>query len=292
MCARAWCPLGAQTLGDFLSDAKSGDAVAQYNAAMCYLHGWGTAADRSRWHHFMRLAAEGGLEEAAERLAEHYAPVAPELAAYWRGEESTLPYKYHYRSFDQGCYYGELRRGMRDGYGTFVWDDGRILSAYWEDGEQYGTCRIVDTHQLTYGYFNDFSGTGAILLSDGHQFEGVEGATIYVGYIEEGVPSDHGAFYDSEGRNLYYGPLKEGRPSGVATPAGYPYSWTRESYEGGDSWEGESIEGVRQGFGIYRWADGAWWCGFWERGVREGTGLYMRADGALITGLWSNDVLQ
>jgi 1-phosphatidylinositol-4-phosphate 5-kinase len=50
--------------------------------------------------------------------------------------------------------------------------------------------------------------------------------------------------------------------------------------------------GLRHGFGIYHWADGSWWCGFWAEGLRDGAGLYMRADGAIMTGIWSNDSLQ
>ena len=291
ICACAGGSLHAQQLGDFLSQARGGNSVAQYNTAMCYLHGWGTEPDTVRYHHYLRLAAEGGLKEASTALADHYSPFAPELAAYLRGGQSTLPYKYHYRSFDQGCYYGELRRGMRDGYGRFIWDDGRHLVAYWEDGEPHGMCRLSDATQTTYGHFDNFSGTGAIILAEGLQFEGIEGAVIYVGYIEEGVPSDLGAFYDAEGRNIYYGPLKDGRPSSPAA-TNYPYRWAHEELPEGESWEGESLDGVRHGFGIYRWADGAWWCGFWERGRREGSGLYMRADGAPMTGLWSGDVLQ
>lgn len=293
VCASACGSLRAQSLGDYLSEARSGNSIAQYNAAMCYLHGWGTEPDLSRWHYFMRQAAENGQQEAARKLADHYAPFAPEMASYWLGEESTLPYKYHYRSYDQGCYYGELRRGVRDGYGSFLWDDGTYLVGNWEDGRQYGMCAILTEEHATYGNFDNFCGLGAIILIEGHEFEGVEGAVVYVGYIEDGLPSSHGAFYDTEGRNIYYGPIKNAMPSASSSTESYrAYRWSREQLSSGDSWEGESLNGVRSGFGIYRWEDGAWWCGFWENGLREGSGLYRRADGALMTGLWSGDTLQ
>lgn len=293
LCAGAWGSSNAQVLSDYLSEARSGNSIAQYNAAMCYLHGWGTEQDLSRWHYFMRQAAEGGQQQASQRLADHYATFAPELAAYWQGKESTLPYKYHYCSYDQGCYYGELRSGMRDGYGTFVWDNGTYVVGYWEDGLQYGMCRIERPEQCTYGNFDNFCGTGAIVLSPGREFAGIDGAVVYVGYIEDGVPSGHGAFYDAQGHNIYLGYIEEGVPTEALTSENtHAYRWSHERLSSGDSWEGEVLNGMRHGFGIYRWADGAWWCGFWENGLREGTGLYRRADGALMTGIWSKDTLQ
>lgn len=293
MCACVGGSLNAQELGDFLTEARSGNSTAQYNAAMCYLHGWGTEPNPARWLHFMRLSAENGESKAAEALRNHFLSFAPELAAYWAGEPSQLPYRYHYRSYDEGCYYGELRRGMRDGYGTFVWDEGIHLVSHWEDGKQYGMCRIVTPQQRIYGNFNDFSGSGVIILSPGHHFAGVEGATVYVGYIENGLPSGHGAFYDAEGRNIYFGPIENSLPCGPHTPSSAnSYRWSHERLSSGDSWEGESMGGLRHGFGIYHWADGSWWCGFWAEGLRDGAGLYMRADGAIMTGIWSNDSLQ
>ena len=293
LCAWAAAPLRGQTLSNYLTEARSGNTIAQYNAAMCYLHGWGTQPNQARWHYFMRLAAQGGQEEASEKLACYYDGFAPELASYWRGQENTLPYQYFYRAYDEGCYYGELRGGQRDGYGSFVWDEGIYLVGYWEDGRQSGMCRIMTPEQTTYGHFDNLSGSGAIILTPGHHFAGLESAVVYVGYIEDGVPSGHGAFYDTEGRNIYFGPIdSEGSSGVVATQANHPYRWGHESLSSGDSWEGESLNGVRHGFGIYRWADGAWWCGFWENGLREGSGLYMRADGALMTGVWSQDILQ
>lgn len=293
MCACAWSTAEAQTLGDYLAEARSGNTIAQYNAAMCYLHGWGTQPDRSRWHYFMRQAAEGGQQEASHKLADHYALFAPEFAAYWRGDKSSLPYTYFYRSYSEGCYYGELLGGLRYGYGSFIWDDGTYVIGYWEDGRQHGMCRIMTDEHTTYGNFDNFTGPGAIILNEGHKFAGISDAVIYVGYIEDGLPSDLGAFYDAEGNNIYYGAIKNGLPTeSFTTEANRPYRWSHESLSSGDSWEGETLDGQRHGFGIYRWADGAWWCGFWENGLREGRGLYRRGDGALMTGIWSKDSLQ
>ena len=289
-------PARGQTLADFLSQARSGNPRAQYNAAQCYLYGWGTEADSTQWHHFLRLAAEGGERRAAEQLATHYERVgASELSAFWRGEPSTLPYDYTYHSYDEGCYYGEVMRGTRDGYGTYVWDNGTRHTGRWEDGESYGMGYTIFTGAVVYCYSAaGANGLGAIILTDpSAHFAGVEGSSRYVGYLENGLPNGQGVLYSLEGEVLYAGPFAEGRPMGTTTPAhGYGgYRWTTEQLSSGDTWEGESYGGVRSGFGIYRWADGSWWCGFWSEGLREGAGLYVRADGAIMTGRWDHGEL-
>lgn len=92
---------------------------------------------------------------------------------------------------------------------------------------------------------------------------------------------------------LYYGHIAGERPTEAypTTEEALPYAWVREELSSGDVWEGETLNGVRHGLGIYHWADGSWWYGTWENGLREGSGLYVRSDGAIMTSVWSNDSL-
>ncbi len=286
----------AQTLSDFLAAAQSGNPTAQFNAAQCYRLGLGTTPNLSEWLHFMRLSAEGGEERAQQVLVEHYSPFAPEIASYWMAEQETFP-NYHYRSYDEGCYYGELLGGMRDGYGTFVWDNGDYYIGEWEDGERYGLGTTHFDNQILYGNLSDgqMEGYGAIVVtSKGCWLRGTEGSTRFVGYFKNGVPNGIGTLYNSLGEVTYYGEFKNGIPT-----APYPcaesysrYRWVCEELPNGDRWEGESCDGVRHGWGIYRWADGSWWCGSWHEGLREGEGLFVRSDGAMMTGTWERDELR
>lgn len=285
----------AQLLSDFLTAARNNNPTAQFNAAQCYLHGWGTAVNTQEWLHFMRLSAEGGEKRAQEILVQHYSNIAPDITAYWRGEEYEFP-TYAYRSFDEGCYYGELLGGMRDGYGSFAWDNGTVYLGEWENGERYGIGVTHFDNQSIYGAYRkgQMDGYGAILItSEGCYLSGANGSVCYVGYFEGGVPNGIGTLYDSEGRVTYYGNFKDGKPS-----APYPsaesfnaYRWACEVLPNGDSWEGEVCDGVRQGWGIYRWADGAWWCGYWNEGLREGAGLLVRSDGSMMRGEWEDGEL-
>lgn len=290
-------PLSAQKLSDFLSEARRGDAVAQYNAALCYRHGWGTAPSLSNWHRMMRSSAEGGQMEAREALVEYYRNFAPEFADYWSQKTNTIPFDYHYRSYDEGCYYGEMRGGTRNGYGSFVWDSGTYHIGGWEEGERYGMGYTRFEGVDMYCYLADEAlGLGAIVVTDPTlRLAGGEDAVCYVGYIENGLPEGVGTLYDTSGEVCYYGTFRNGFPTTPhSTPAARVsnlYRWNHEELGSGDSWEGECYNGVRHGFGIYRWEDGSWWCGFWEDGVREGAGLYVRNDGAIMSGTWSNGQL-
>lgn len=291
----ALLPLSGQNAGDFIVEARSGNPTAQYNLAQCHLYGWGTPVDSIRWRHFLRQAAEGGLVQAREQMAALAEPHYPDIASYWRGAPSTIPHRYSYLSYEQGYYYGEQIGGVRDGYGTFVWDSGVSHTGVWDDGEPYdmGISRFGEQTVIC-TYSGEAEGPGAIIIhSDSAHFPGAEGSVIYVGYIEDGQPNGRGTLYNREGHLTYFGNFKNGRPTDP-----YPskesynsYTWTSEQLSTGDSWEGEKHNGIRQGFGIYRWIDGSAWYGMWVNDLREGQGLYIRADGAMMTGLWTNGTL-
>ncbi len=292
MCAGG---LSAQSLSDYLPHARTGDAVAQYNTAQCYLYGWGTKPDKGLWLHFLRLSAEGGEPRAASDLARHLSPLAPDIATYWRGEHSSIPHDYIYRSYNDGCYYGELLGGTRDGLGTFVWDNGVCHTGCWENGERYGLGITRFADLVVYGdYAGNLHNYGAIIVTAPDRYiDSAPGSLYYVGYFEGGLPNGVGTLYDRQGNVTYYGEFSNGKPS-----APYPsleaytsYRWVREELPNGDIWEGEMVDGVREGFGIYRWGDGSSWWGFWHEGLREGSGLYVRNDGALMSGTWTDGEL-
>lgn len=285
----------AQQLDDFLSAARAGNPVALYNAAVCYRHGLGVAPNRSRSNHFMRRAAELGLPEARERMAKEVASGTPSLAAYWSGAVSTENFV-TYESYENGCYYGQQHGGMRDGYGTYLWDSGTAYVGQWEDGERYGMGFTTYDDQTHFGsYLNHAVGYGATIMADTlHHIASCPEGRCYVGEFADGLPHGTGTIYDASGEVVYYGPFVAGRPTHT-----YPsverystYRWVRELLPTGDTYEGEMVMGQREGFGIYRWAAGAVWFGYWRGGVRSGEGLFIDSEGRMIAGLWVGDEFQ
>ena len=292
-------PLGAQQLSDFLPSAKQGNPLAQYNVAICYKHGLGCEPNHSRYRHFLRLAAENGEPSAKSQLADLLAPTLSQLALYW-GDRTTpdnsLRYT-AYESFDNGCYYGQQHGGQRDGYGLYLWDSGTHYVGEWEYDERYGLGCTTYADQTHYGnYLNHATGLGATIVADtlhthiAHCPEGV----YHVGNYSGGVPEGVGTIYNSSGEVIYYGPFTAGRPTGP-----YPsqeryssYHWVREKLPTGDTYEGETVNGLREGFGIYRWSAGSVWFGQWQGGIRSGEGLYIDAEGKMIAGVWLGDEYQ
>ena len=296
ICISAHLSLFGQVASDFSAAARGGDATAQYNLAQCYRYGWGVESNTTSYLHYLRLSAEGGEERAKGELAAHLAATAPDLASYLRGEASTLPYDYTYRSFDDGCYYGEMQYGTRDGYGTFLWDSGTCYTGRWESGVRYGEgITRFDTMYIFAHHTGDAQGYGAAIITHpDHHWAGAVGSVRYVGYLENGLPSGTGTLYNADGEVTYYGTFVAGIPTNE-----YPtresfssYRWACEELPNGDSWEGEMVGGIREGFGIYTWGDGSRWYGFWEGGVRNGIGLYLREDGSPLGGTWENGELR
>ena len=294
-----YLPVEAQQLSDFLPAAKQGNPLAQYNAAICYKYGLGCEPNHSRHLHFMRLAAENGETAAKEQLANTHTTTRPQLSLYWRGlatAENTLRFT-TYESYDNGCYYGQRYGGLRDGYGIYLWDSGTHYVGAWENDERYGMGYTVYSDQIHYGhYINHATEFGATLTIDtlhthiAHCPDGVR----HVGNYSGGVPEGIGTIYNSSGEVLYYGPFAAGRPTGT-----YPsqehyssYRWVQEKLPTGDTYEGETVNGLREGFGIYRWAAGSVWFGQWQGGVRSGEGLYIDAEGKMIAGVWVGDEYQ
>ena len=285
----------AQTLSDFLPAALTNNPIAQYNASKCYAYGWGTEINLPRAAHYLRLAAENGQPRAMAELAEQFSTPSPLLADYWRNEGAESRGN-RYESYDNGCYYGEIISYQRDGYGTYAWDSGTVYSGEWQDGRRHGMGFSVYGDAIHYGsYTNEPNGYGAtIITAPQREIAGAEGACIYVGDFVNGTPHGLGTLYDREGRLLYYGDFAKGSPSATypTTDSYSRYRWTHESLPGGDTYEGESNNGVREGFGIYRWADGSVWFGEWAGGVRSGEGLYINANGAMMAGSWVDGEFQ
>lgn len=278
-----------------MSAAEGGDAVAQYNSSKCYLFGWGTDKNAQKANHFLRLAAENKLPQATGELAKTYEKSAPLVADYWLNG-ATESRGNHYKSFENGCYYGETLSHMRDGYGTYVWDSGTIYSGEWQEDVRYGFGISFFPRMIHLGNYNEApNGYGAAIVTDTlNHFAGAANSRVYVGNFTNGLPQGIGTLYDHGGTLVYHGNFNNGVPTNnYPTTDNYStYRWVVEQLDGGDNYEGETVQGVREGFGIYRWADGSIWFGYWLDGKREGEGLYINSNGAMMAGVWHEGKLQ
>lgn len=290
----------AQQLADHLAAAKKGDAVAQYNAALCYLNGWGTEPNTTKARHFLRLSAEQSVPHAIERMATICPNEASALLHYWQhGLTDQQQGKIVYESYREGCYIGEHYAAMRDGVGIYLWDSGILYVGQWEFGERYGMGVTYFDGLAHYGSYNDTAeGFGAAIITNPHShlYDCPDGV-VYVGGWRDGEPEGRGTIYDASGTLIYYGKFHNGHPTDT-----YPseesytnYRWDTEQLANGDSYEGELLQGSREGFGIYRWADGSMWFGLWHKNLRHGDGILIMPtqDGLdIVGGTWESGQMQ
>ena len=68
-----------------------------------------------------------------------------------------------------------------------------------------------------------------------------------------------------------------------------PYRFEHLLYAGGDSYLGETMNGLRHGQGIYHWGNGNYWYGTFAENYRQGYGALFRKDGNIDYGLWLGD---
>ena len=61
------------------------------------------------------------------------------------------------------------------------------------------------------------------------------------------------------------------------------------AYTNGDKYEGEILEGLREGFGTYLYQTGDKYIGYWHENEKHGTGTFYARDGNLYVGQWRNN---
>lgn len=59
-------------------------------------------------------------------------------------------------------------------------------------------------------------------------------------------------------------------------------------WDTGETYEGEWVEGVRDGYGLFTWTDGSYYSGSFMANIREGKGYYHGTDGTIMDGYFKN----
>lgn len=178
------------------------------------------------------------------------------------------------RTFSGDPYKGGLYNNDCQNFGAYQWkSSGAMYFGKWDNGERNG-----------YGLH--------ICGIDKCMYSGKNDAEIYVGNYSNGRIADgKGTIYDTQGNLKYFGTFENGQPT-----ENYPTSgdWDRFkfeciSYTDGSYYIGETIDGKREGFGVFVWKNKDYWMGFWDDGERKGSGMYIYYNGNVLTGRWDGD---
>lgn len=152
---------------------------------------------------------------------------------------------------DDFYYEGEIKDGMRHGYGYCKWNNGDEYTGDWKNDTMDG-----------YGEYRTAKGD------------------VYKGEFKNGMFDGKGTCTFANG-DKYEGEWKNDKINGKGT-----YIWAN-----GDKYEGEWKNGVKDGYGVYTWADGDRYEGEWKNDKMNGTGTMYKATGEVIKGIWKDDEL-
>lgn len=171
----------------------------------------------------------------------------------------------------------------------------KYTGSYNSAGRQgYGAYRYVGGDMYFGDYLNnERSGYGTYITKYGYSISNCPNAMVYVGEWKEDNKHGTGTCYDADGKLVYYGKFMYDRPTGNYPSAGYEsWRWEAVSYDNGDKYVGELLNGKRSGKGIYLWSNGDAWYGSWNDGERDGYGIYMDFLGTYDKGTWKGNLKQ
>ncbi|MBI5219692.1 MAG: caspase family protein [Bacteroidia bacterium] len=207
----------------------------------------------------------------------------------------------------QGIYYwangdkydGGWKEGKKDGYGKFFYyDTGETKSGYWS----------MDSYQGTSGYSSTSStgssGTGCISgnCTDGYGTYKFASGDKYVGYFKTGTYSGQGTYTFADGKK-YIGEWKDGSYNGYGTlyytdGTSKSGTWKDNNYVGSGSSTTSSYSTAStgctsgdcdNGYGVWIFASGEKYEGYWVNKMRNGFGTNYFTSGAKYTGNWKDD---
>ena len=180
------------------------------------------------------------------------------------------------KEYSNGSYEGEMKDGEPHGFGTYRWNDGDIYTGEYVNGVRHGKGKFVFASGNYYDgeWANEkYHGHGIYHWSDGDEFDGE---------WKNGKRHGKGKWTYADGR--YYTGVWENGESVSSSAIVYPSDskaqggtvktkFERFEYDGGDVYEGETVNGLRHGKGKYTWASGTVYEGDWVKGKRCGFGI-------------------
>ena len=197
-------------------------------------------------------------------------------------------------------YTGQLKDGIRHGYGELVTKSGAFYQGFWRGDRFQGKGRLIDKKGNLYeGEFRKgvFHGRG--------RFIDVAEQTTYIGDFKNHLKSGNGLQLEKSG-DMYEGGWRKNMKSGTGEMTSKSIKGTYKGefkknffhgkgtleYTNGDRYEGEWYKGVMHGEGRFEYSDtGVVYTGQFRRGVFSGLGELALPDGTVSKGLFKNGEL-
>ncbi|OQS03980.1 radial spoke head 10 family protein [Thraustotheca clavata] len=185
-----------------------------------------------------------------------------------------------YKWPDESWYEGEVRCGKRHGMGYFQCSN-RITSydGNWVDGYQHGYGKLIYDEYNNIVYEGDWEfgqrhGKGTMKYASGN---------VYEGEWKHGKKCGHGTMHWFDKAETFEGDWVNDQQHGHGV-----HIW-KTIEKRGNRYDGEFANGVRDGYGIFYYANGARYEGHWEDNVKNGLGLFFFEDGTIYEGEFVRD---
>ncbi len=186
-----------------------------------------------------------------------------------------------------GVYSGEMRDSMRSGHGVFTWNTGESYDGDWEDDKMSGpgTYTFANGTTLTGIFQNNKPVSGSLAFYDEATDDDPD--TKIVSLVYSFSDTERHIAFSTKGGLKYDGDISGLIGAGTAAI----------TYPGGNSYEGQLLNGQRHGSGKYVWRDNAgstvsYYEGNWDADHMHGTGKYhfTRSEYPYLSGSFENDV--
>lgn len=177
--------------------------------------------------------------------------------------------------------YWSAATNKKQGYGQELFPNGTKYEGFWTNGEFDGQGRFI--YENGDYFFGDWKhgrtqGSGTFISTEG---------TKYNGEWKNNLHHGHGTFNQQhigvevwEDGSHFEGNYIEGRKEGRGK-----FFWTD-----GSVYEGEFRDNKLEGHGVYRWNDGRVYEGQWKSSRMEGKGKFTFPDGKVYVGEMRNDL--
>jgi 1-phosphatidylinositol-4-phosphate 5-kinase len=153
---------------------------------------------------------------------------------------------------------------MRHGAGSTRWPSGAVYDGEYSAGFKDGQGTYVVTNPSS-----SYKGQWKLDRKHGVGLQAYANGDVYHGSWVQGQMEGHGSYTWANG-NSYVGAMRNGLMSGKGI-----FTWrSTAAGGGGDSLQGNWLDGMAHGYGLYTWEGGGCYLGTWTRGLKDGKGTF------------------
>ena len=201
---------------------------------------------------------------------------------------------YHY--INGAIYEGYFKENKRNGPGLLITKTGTKYQTIWKDGNisDYGKI-FYDDGKIYEGYILNFlkNKKGILKYPNGDIYNGefkndfmifgnfyFHNGDSFIGYFKENKFDGYGKFKYKNLGEVYEGQFINGKRQGIG----------KYFYKNGDIYEGYWMDDMRNGYGYIKFFNGDWYQGMFVKDIRHGIGIYFEQKGfEYYLGEWVED---